>query len=289
MLLPPTYPAYSLFYAKKVKLNVLQIREVEWMQSPIFALDMKYGIKELLLSALPDATLSIRGQSSRRERTGSRILLCGRAGTGKRYIVDVLAEAAKRPLCRVDTTQLSGAQPHVFELYDAFFEAWDCMVHITGAEVLTERVINNKHKSLMTFVQKFKGTLFLSANTDNWDGLLVEPLMDLRISSELVSRVHRIKVWLEEMTNRDVAIGSDKYDPLRFASCMEWFDSPENGISEDESSRVEEIAAFPLTDDQIYKFMGRAERIALTSGQIYIDLELILNLLKMSKGKDAEW
>ncbi|KAK5047089.1 hypothetical protein LTR84_007032 [Exophiala bonariae] len=290
-LLPATYPSFSPILSKGVDLHVCQIEPVEWVADPLGALDVKPDMKHLLLSVLSDDTSGPGKQVSSGVGVGARVLLSGRPGTGKKFIVDLLAEASKRPVYRLNLglQMASRPRPEEFrqrlESFGNVAETFNCIFHLTNVELTGADQSKALSPSLtdivLDFLRVFNGPLFLSANSDTWKSSVFSPLMDLKIPSEPISRVHRMKVWVEALSLAGFPVG---VLPSHRSSYLEWYES---GEIDDEVRSVGEFADLHLTDDQIRKTVGYAQRMALSMKCKTLDLELVKKVLTMSSGDSS--
>lgn len=282
VLLPPTLTGFSLSTQNQLDLHVFQIEPVEWTQHPLIGLDIDRDMKHLLLSVLPDSASATRQRARGHETGGTTVLLQGGPGTGKTYIIDVLAEAAKRPLHRVNLVDIA-TTPAEFskslETISASQVAWGCVVHLMAVDIFVERIATLDARIQITvifldFVQKSSGLLFISANREPSDDSLLGPVIDLKVSTEEISQTHRTKVWIAELAAARIAIGSRTY---RAKSDLEDIDAEDRFI-------LRELMDFRVNDRQIQKAVDLTWKIASRHGD-RPGIDLLMQVLKLSSGR----
>lgn len=282
VLLPPTLTGFNPSTQEQLDLHVFQIEPVEWTQDPLDRLDVEQDMRHLLLSVLPDSATFTRERAWGHQTGGTTVLLAGGPGTGKTYIVDLLAEAAKRPLHRVSLVEIA-TTPYEFseslETIRASQVAWDCVVHLVDADIFVERIATLDARSQLTdsfldFVQKSSGLLFISVNREAWDGSLLGPVIDLKVNSEGIFQTHRMKVWIAELAAAHIPIGSHAY----------WAESDLEDIDAEDRPILQQLLDFRVNDRQIRKAVDLTRKIGSRRRE-GPDTNLLMQVLKLSSGR----
>lgn len=313
ILLPPTLIGFSLSTQQQLDLHVFQIETVEWTKDPLdgwdvqwpkdpldgldvqwpkdpsnglaiewtkdplYGLDVEQDMKHLLLSVLPDSASVTRDRARGDDTNGTTVLLQGGPGTGKRYIIDILAEAAKLPLHRVNLAEIA-TTPTEFskslETIRASQVAWNCIVHLVDADIFVEHVQKMDAKFLLInkffdFLQTSTGLLFMSVNRHPWDDSRFSPVIDLKVSSEAISRSHRANVWRAELAAACIPIGHTRADNI----------GPDV-VNPGDPFFNHELLEFHLNDRQIHKAVEHTLALA-SQRQKPADARLLRQVLRL--------
>lgn len=286
VLLPSTYTGLNLYTQRMETLHVSVIQPIVWMQTPLDNLEIRADLKQLLARIVIDATTPVPESTLRRDdplllnsdNRGSKVLLHGPSGTGKNYIIDGLVEYAKRPLCRVNLCDIATTPTELtksLEKFEGFQRAWGCVIHLTAIDWFIGRVAsaddeNPLQRCLVTFMEKFDGMLFVSADSIQFLGSRLSQTLDLQISAEQIALSRRREVW---------------YGKLRSAGLI-GRDIPFDDDSKRLREAIPSLVLFRLTDRQIHKAIENAQRLAVARGRQYPEPAIMIEVVtEMSTSK----
>jgi hypothetical protein len=285
ILLPPAYTGFNLCTQTTKNLYVSQIKPVEWIRNPFKDLDMEPDLKELLASMLANTTVPTWKQSPRADRFGVRVLLHGSPGTGKNYIIDRVAEAAQRPLCRFNLADIS-TYPDEFnqslERLSGFQRSWGCVIQLTAADLFEQRIAYSEVKrtlisSLFTFLEKSNGILFVTNDCDMFQDSGFHPLLDLKLSAEDIKVAHRRKVWADEL----MVAGIDS-TVIPSSTPLNNSKLPDSDSEGRHNLNILNLAKVRLTDRQIRKAVQHTQQVSFSRGRQKPDLDLLIEILSMT-------
>ena len=212
LLLPDTCPAYDLEGKRWLTLSVSRIRNVNWNDRLFNDLALQGSTKLYLLAMV--------GPSLSANKNGHVILFQGGAGTGKTFAAKAIAEHVKRPLYRIDVSDIGGS---VIELEKSLRIAvsqgtrWGCVLLLEEADVDLEAGAPSEFSRnamvvvLLSILDSLNGLLILTSNRLDYIGEAFRSRVHSTIHFPPPNELGRRKIWqiaLEDSTTADMHMTS---------------------------------------------------------------------------------
>ncbi|KAF5679531.1 AAA family ATPase [Fusarium denticulatum] len=210
--------------------QVDDLKDIEWNTQAFDNLVIDEAEKRLLVGFIGAATngkLQDFDDFVHGKGKGLVMLLCGPPGTGKTLTAESVSENLKRPLYRVDTSDL-GMDPKYLEinLKTALDRCarWNAILLLDEADVFLEkRTSSNLTQNEMTTIflrvlEYYKGIMMLTTNRY----LAIDPAFESRIDLSFVFQdlepASRAKVWYNFLIREDKALAGDSDAIAKLAS-----------------------------------------------------------------------
>ncbi|KAF4952580.1 hypothetical protein FGADI_6651 [Fusarium gaditjirri] len=158
---------------------------------------------------------------------GLVMLLCGPPGTGKTFTAESVSENMKRPLYRLDTSDL-GMDPNKLEgnLKTALDRCarWDAILLLDEADVFLEkRTSSNLAQNEMTTIflrllEYYKGVMILTTNRYPDIDPAFESRIDLSFVFQDLEPASRAKIWYNFLVRENKALAEDSNAIAKLAS-----------------------------------------------------------------------
>ncbi|KAF5246690.1 hypothetical protein FANTH_6760 [Fusarium anthophilum] len=230
MLTVSTVNCFSIENKTWCTAQVDDLKDIEWNTQDFDNLVIDEAEKRLLVGFIGAATngqLQDFDDFVDGKGKGLVMLLCGPPGTGKTFTAESVSENLKRPLYRVDTSDL-GMDPKNLEsnLKTALDRCarWNAILLLDEADVFLEkRTSSNLTQNEMTTIflrilEYYKGIMMLTTNRY----LAIDPAFESRIDLSFVFQdlepASRAKVWYNFLIREDKALAGDSDAIAKLAS-----------------------------------------------------------------------
>ncbi|KAF5564443.1 P-loop containing protein [Fusarium napiforme] len=230
MMTVSTMKCFSIENKTWCTAQVDDLKDIEWNTQAFDNLVIDEAEKRLLVGFIGAATngkLQDFDDFVDGKGKGLVLLLCGPPGTGKTLTAESVSENLKRPLYRVDTSDL-GMDPKNLEknLKTALDRCarWDAILLLDEADVFLEkRTSSNLTQNEMTTIflrvlEYYKGIMMLTTNRY----LAIDPAFESRIDLSFVFQdlepASRAKVWYNFLIREDKALAGDSDAIAKLAS-----------------------------------------------------------------------
>ncbi|PNP75287.1 hypothetical protein FNYG_11430 [Fusarium nygamai] len=230
MMTVSTVKCFSIENKTWCTAQVDDLKDIEWNTQAFDNLVIDEAEKRLLVGFIGAATngkLQDFDDFVDGKGKGLVMLLCGPPGTGKTLTAESVSENLKRPLYRVDTSDL-GMDPKNLEknLKTALDRCarWDAILLLDEADVFLEkRTSSNLTQNEMTTIflrvlEYYKGIMMLTTNRY----LAIDPAFESRIDLSFVFQdlepASRAKVWCNFLIREDKALAGDSDAIAKLAS-----------------------------------------------------------------------
>ncbi|CZR41918.1 uncharacterized protein FPRO_09219 [Fusarium proliferatum ET1] len=225
MLTVSTVHCFSIEYKMWCTAKMDDLKDIEWNTQAFDNLVIDEAEKRLLvgfIGATNNGKLQHFDDFVHGKGKGLVMLLCGPPGTGKTFTAESVSENLKRPLYRVDTSDL-GMDPKTLEsnLKTALDRCarWDAILLLDEADVFLEkRTSSNLTQNEMTTSRLLSGVMMLTTNRY----LAIDPAFESRIDLSFVFQdlepASRAKVWYNFLIREDKALAGDSDAIAKLAS-----------------------------------------------------------------------
>jgi len=254
LLLPSSLPGFNMRYKRWENLDVERFADVAWDTRAFDGLVLPEMRKSLLQALVLNQVGSSKDSKTVSEKyKGLVILLHGAPGTGKTFTAESVAEAAMRPLYRVNCDDI-GTGPESAEKYlSSVFELssrWGCILLLDEADVfLEERSLENLQRNALVSVflralEYFSGILFLTSSRVGTIDEAFRTRIQLALHYSNPTREQRRLIWTGYLNKLK---GHDKEEP--------------NIDLSDVTSNLDRLAEYPMNARQIRNTITTANQL----------------------------
>ncbi|KAF5651769.1 AAA family ATPase [Fusarium sp. NRRL 25303] len=230
MLTVSTVKCFSIEYKTWCTAQVDDLKDIEWNTHAFDNLVIDEAEKRLLvgfIGAAKNGKLQHFDDFVHGKGKGLDMLLCGPPGTGKTFTAESVSEHLKRPLYRVDTSDL-GMNPKNLEsnLKTALHRCarWDAILLLDEADVFLEKhTSSNLTQNEMTTIslrvlEYYKGIMMLTTNRYPAIDPAFESRIDLSFVFQDLEPASRAKVWYNFLIREGKALAEDNDAIAKLAS-----------------------------------------------------------------------
>ncbi|KAF4968296.1 hypothetical protein FSARC_4241 [Fusarium sarcochroum] len=267
MLTAPTVRCFALDSKVWCDMSVDDLVDIEWNSQAFDKLVLSDSEKRLMLGfvgankngQLKDFDDFVDGKGK-----GIIILLCGPPGTGKTLTAESVSENLKRPLYRLDASDL-GTTTKTLELrLKAALERcahWDAVLLIDEADVFleartTHNLVQNELVAIfLRLLEYYKGVMILTTNRFPTIDPAFESRIDITLTFSDLDAASRAKVWYNFLVREDASLADD-------------------------SNTIEKLAEAPLNGCQI-KSAVKTARILAASENLPLNIDHLQMVVEM--------
>ncbi|KAF5674946.1 AAA family ATPase [Fusarium heterosporum] len=222
MIAVSTVRCFSLEMKTWCNIEIEDLAQIEWNTQAFDNLVLDAGEKRLLLGfigAKKNGQLKNFDDFVHGKGKGLILLLCGPPGTGKTLTAESVSENLKRPLYRVDASDLGNDSKKLeTRLKTALTRCahWDAILLLDEADVFLEtrsssNFVQNEMTSIfLRVLEYYKGVMILTTNRYP----AIDPAFESRIDITLVFQdldpESRAKVWYNFLVREDAKLAQDR-------------------------------------------------------------------------------
>ncbi|KAF5000836.1 hypothetical protein FGRMN_1444 [Fusarium graminum] len=222
MIAVSTVKCFSLEKKTWCNVEIEDLAEVEWNTQAFENLVLDAGEKRLLLGfigAKKNGQLKNFDDFVHGKGKGLILLLCGPPGTGKTLTAESVSENLKRPIYRVDASDLGDDSKQLEPRLKTSLTRcahWDAILLLDEADVFletrsTSNFVQNEMTSIfLRVLEYYKGVMILTTNRYP----AIDPAFESRIDITLVFQdldpKSRAKIWYNFLIREDANLAQDR-------------------------------------------------------------------------------
>ncbi|KAI1822693.1 P-loop containing nucleoside triphosphate hydrolase protein [Xylaria intraflava] len=202
----PRVKGFHLSAKEWCELNVDEIEDVQWDDSPYDNLVLPDGERELVFAFADRPRFSKQGFDDfvAHKGEGIIILLCGPPGVGKTLTAEAVAEKSRAPLYIVSASDLGSTAASVDKGLSNALECcqlWDAVLLIDEADIFLEsRDSNNLQRNELVSIflrrlEYYRGLMFLTTNRSTAIDSAFRSRIDLILPYVDLDEANRRRIW----------------------------------------------------------------------------------------------